>query len=115
LKVNEKKSAVARPWSHKFLGLSVTNGLVPKIRVAGPSVARMQSRVREFAARRRGTLIRRMVEELNRFVCGWRGYFRGAIVFPDKWTEQLGPSKGYANFVPNAIVPVPLPAKGQSP
>lgn len=76
LRVNEEKSAVDRPWNRKFLGLSVTNGRVPKIRLADPSVERMQSRVRALTARRRGVSIQRMVEELNRFLRGWFGYFR---------------------------------------
>jgi group II intron reverse transcriptase/maturase len=73
LQVNEEKSAVDRPWNRKFLGLSVTNGRVPKIRLADSSVARMQSRVRALTARRRGISIQRMVEELNRFLRGWLG------------------------------------------
>ena len=76
LQVNEEKSAVDRPWNRKFLGLSVTNGRVPKIRLANQSVERMQSRVRALTARRRGISIQRMVEELNRFLRGWLGYFR---------------------------------------
>ena len=36
LKVNEEKSAVDRPWNRKFLGLSVTNGRVPKLRSGRP-------------------------------------------------------------------------------
>ena len=36
----------------------------------------MQSRVRALTARRRGISIQRMVEELNRFLRGWLGYFR---------------------------------------
>lgn len=34
LKVNADKSAVDRPWNWKLLGLSVTNGREPKIRIA---------------------------------------------------------------------------------
>jgi RNA-directed DNA polymerase len=34
LKVNEAKSAVARPWERKFLGFSFTRGKVPKRRIA---------------------------------------------------------------------------------
>jgi group II intron reverse transcriptase/maturase len=76
LKVNEEKSAVDRPWNRKFLGMSVTNGRVPKLRMASQSIDRMKSRVRALTARRRGISVRRMVEELNRFLRGWIGYFR---------------------------------------
>jgi len=89
LKVNEEKSAVARPWNRKFLGMSVTNGRVPKLRLAGQSVDRMQSRVRELTARRRGVSIHRMVEELNRFLRGWLGYFRLAET-PSRFEELDG-------------------------
>jgi RNA-directed DNA polymerase len=89
LKVNEEKSAVDRPWNRKFLGLSITNGRVPKIRLAMPSVDRMQSRVREITARRRGVSIHRMVEELNRFLRGWLGYFRLAET-PSRFEELDG-------------------------
>lgn len=89
LKVNEEKSAVDRPGNRKFLGMSVTNGRVPKLRLASQSVDRMQSRVREITARRRGISIRRMVEELNRFLRGWIGYFRLAET-PSRFEELDG-------------------------
>ena len=34
LKVNDKKSAVARPWARKFLGFSFTANREPKRRIA---------------------------------------------------------------------------------
>jgi group II intron reverse transcriptase/maturase len=76
LKVNADKSAVDRPWNRKFLGLSVTNGRQPKIRIAAKSRERFEDRVREFTSRRRGVSIERMVRELNRYLQGWFGYFR---------------------------------------
>ena len=89
LKVNEEKSAVDRPWNRKFLGMSVTNGRAPKIRMARQSVDRMKLRVRELTARRRGISIQRMVEELNRFLRGWLGYFRLAET-PSRFEELDG-------------------------
>jgi len=89
LKVNEEKSAVDRPWNRKFLGMSVTCNRVPKIRVASQSVDRLQSRVRAFTARRRGISIRRMVDELNRFLRGWIGYYRLAET-PSRFEELDG-------------------------
>lgn len=76
LKVNADKSAVDRPWNRKFLGLSVTNGRQPKIRIAAKSRERFEDRVRELTSRRRGISIQRMVRELNRYLQGWFGYFR---------------------------------------
>ncbi len=76
LKVNADKSAVDRPWNRKFLGLSVTNGKQPKVRIAPQSRQRFEDRVREITSRRRGISIERMVRELNRYLQGWFGYFR---------------------------------------
>lgn len=76
LKVNADKSAVDRPWNRKFLGLSVTNGKQPKVRIAPQSRQRFEDRVRAITSRRRGIPIERMVRELNRYLQGWFGYFR---------------------------------------
>ena len=45
LKVNEKKSAVDRPWKRKFLGFSFTSSKEPKVRIAKESVKRMKKKV----------------------------------------------------------------------
>src|ERR1700730_17926806 len=42
LKVNQEKSAVARPWERKFLGFSFTNGRQPKRRIAPKAVGRFK-------------------------------------------------------------------------
>lgn len=76
LQVNAEKSAVDRPWKRKFLGLSITNGRQPKIRIARQSVERFRQRVREITSRRRGISLSRMITELNRYLRGWFGYFR---------------------------------------
>ena len=75
LKVNEQKSAVARPWERKFLGFSFTSTGTPKRRIAPKAVARFKERVRELTQRTRGVSIERMVEELARYLRGWIGYF----------------------------------------
>ena len=46
LKVNEQKSAVARPGERKFLGFSFTNAAIPKRRIAPKAVDRFRGRVR---------------------------------------------------------------------
>ena len=48
LKVNETKSAVARPWDRKFLGFSFTADTDPKRRLAPVTVRRLRQRVREL-------------------------------------------------------------------
>jgi RNA-directed DNA polymerase len=75
LKVNEQKSAVARPWARKFLGFSFTSGEKPKRRIAPKAILRFKERVRELTGRTRGVSIERMAEELSRYLRGWRGYF----------------------------------------
>jgi RNA-directed DNA polymerase len=75
LKVNESKSEVGRPWNRKFLGFSFTRGKQPKRRVAPKSVTRFKKRVRELTKRNRGVSLDRMVQQLSRYLTGWRGYF----------------------------------------
>src|ERR1700751_2869536 len=75
LKVNEQKSAVARPWERKFLGFSFTNAGIPKRRIAPKAVDRFKEKVRELTSRTRGVSIERMAEELTQYLRGWIGYF----------------------------------------
>src|SRR5712692_4209152 len=75
LKVNEQKSAVARPWERKFLGFSFTSAKTPKRRIAPKAVTRFKERVRELTSRTRGVSIEKMAEELARYLRGWIGYF----------------------------------------
>jgi RNA-directed DNA polymerase len=75
LKVNEQKSAVARPWERKFLGFSFTNAGVPKRRIAPKAVDRFKERVRKLTSRTRGVSIERMAKEVSRYFQGWLGYF----------------------------------------
>jgi RNA-directed DNA polymerase len=75
LKVNEQKSAVARPWERKFLGFSFTRHREPKRRIAPKAVRRFKERVREMTSRTRGVSIEQMAEELTRYFLGWIGYF----------------------------------------
>jgi RNA-directed DNA polymerase len=75
LRVNEQKSAVARPWERKFLGFSFTWHREPKRRIAPKAVIRFKERVRQLTSRTRGVGIERMAEELARYLRGWIGYF----------------------------------------
>ena len=75
LKVNQTKSAVARPWRRKFLGFSFTGEPQPRRRIAPQAVARFKERVRELTGRARGVSLMRMVEELSPYLRGWQGYF----------------------------------------
>jgi RNA-directed DNA polymerase len=75
LKVNEQKSAVARPWERKFLGFSFTANREPKRRIAPKAVLRFKEKVRELTRRTRGVSTERMAEDLARYLRGWIGYF----------------------------------------
>ena len=75
LKVNEQKSAVARPWERKFLGFSLTANREPKRRIAPKAVLRFKGKIRELTRRTRGVSVEKMAEELSRYLRGWIGYF----------------------------------------
>src|ERR1700731_4648937 len=57
LKVNETKSAVARPQERKFLGFSFTNGPAVKRAIAPKALVRFKDRIREITRRRRAALV----------------------------------------------------------
>ena len=75
LKVNESKSAVARPKDRKFLGFSFTWGESAKRRIAPQAILRFKERIRELTRRTRGISIEQMIEELRPYILGWRNYF----------------------------------------
>jgi RNA-directed DNA polymerase len=75
LKVNEAKSAVARPQERKFLGFSFTYGAKAKRRIAPKALLRCKRRVRELTRRNRGKSLEQMTKELATYLRGWKGYF----------------------------------------
>ena len=75
LKVNEEKSAVARPGQRKFLSFSFLGSEIVKRRIAAKAIARFKQRVRELTRRTRGVKVETMVAQLSRYLRGWRGYF----------------------------------------
>src|SRR5580704_11719583 len=75
LKVNEAKSAVARPQERKFLGFSFTAGPEVKRVIAPKALDRFKRRIREITIRAKGVSIKSTVEELARYMRGWRSYF----------------------------------------
>ena len=75
LKVNETKSAVARPQERKFLGFSFTDGPVVKRAIAPKALGRFKRRVREITGRAKGVSIETTMEELAPYMRGWRSYF----------------------------------------
>jgi RNA-directed DNA polymerase len=75
LKVNEKKSAIDRPWKRKFLGFSFTFTKEPKVRIAKESVKRMKKKVREITSRKMPYPMEYRIQKLNQYLIGWCGYF----------------------------------------
>ena len=75
LKVNQGKSAVARPGKRKFLGFSFTAGREPRRRVAPAALARCKERVRDLTRRTRTVGLDGMVKELSEYLTGWKSYF----------------------------------------
>src|SRR6202167_5601721 len=75
LKVNDKKSAVARPQERKFLGFSFTAGPDIKRTIAPKSLDRFKQRIRDITRRAKGVSIKTTIEELAQYMRGWRGYF----------------------------------------
>src|SRR5467141_1265976 len=75
LKVNETKSAMARPQERKFLGFSFTTGPDVKRVIAAKALDRFKRRIREITRQAKGVSIKATMEELARYMLGWRGYF----------------------------------------
>ena len=76
LKVNEAKSAVARPRDRKFLGFSFTGGLRPNRRKIAPeSIKRFRAKVRQLTNRNHSYSFERRLEKLSSYLHGWKGYF----------------------------------------
>jgi RNA-directed DNA polymerase len=93
LKVNDEKSAVAKPQERKFLGFSFTGQAEPKRRIAPQAVKRFKNRVREITRRRAGTGTGKRIEELKRYLIGWRGYYSfcqtpSVLVELDSWVRR---------------------------
>jgi RNA-directed DNA polymerase len=75
LKVNQSKSKIDRPWWCKFLGFRIIVGKEIKRGIAPKSLSRFKKRVRKLTCYRRGVTIEQMIEKLNRYLIGWRGYY----------------------------------------
>ena len=93
LKVNQKKSAVDRPWKLKMLGYSVTIEKKPRLRVAAQSVKRRKGKLRELLRRGRGRNILGVIEELTPVLRGWAQYFKlnkvqGPFEELDQWIRR---------------------------
>jgi group II intron reverse transcriptase/maturase len=95
LRVNETKSAVARPRGRKFLGYSfwVAKGGVVKRRIARRALEAMKDRVRAITNRNRGRSLHQVTQDLRGYLVGWRGYYRladtpGVFLSLDQWIRH---------------------------
>lgn len=94
LKVNQAKSAVARPWKRKFLGYTVTIEFRARLKPASVSIKRTKDRIRQITGRRaRGRNIQKVIGELNLYLRGWHNYFRltdvkQPFIILDQWIRR---------------------------
>jgi RNA-directed DNA polymerase len=76
LKVNDKKSAVARPWSRKFLGYSMTVDKKTKLKVSPSAKDRLRDKLKEKFRQGRGRNLAEFIGELRPLLIGWINYFK---------------------------------------
>ena len=75
LKVNETKSAVARPQVRKFLGFSFTGGPAIRRTIAPKAIERFKERIREITGYTKGASLDQTMARLAPYMIGWRAYF----------------------------------------
>ena len=93
LEVNEKKSAVDRPWKRVFLGFTFTHKPPFRIKVADKSLDKLKEKVRHLTRRTRGNSLTTIISELRIYLGGWKGYFGLSEVThnlknTDKWIRR---------------------------
>jgi len=94
LQVNEKKSAVDRPWKRSFLGFTFTYGDEKKrIKVSDKSFKQFKYNIRVITRRTRGRTLHHIIKDLRLYILGWRGYFGISNVKTtmrdlDKWVRR---------------------------
>jgi hypothetical protein len=96
LKVNKTTTAVAPPRG-KFLGFSFTMGSEIKRRLAPQTVVRFKPRVREATRGTSGKSLAQIVEELARYLTGWRADF-GLLTSSTSGTLPMTDSRGNRNL-----------------
>jgi hypothetical protein len=76
LRINEAKSAVAKPRDRKFLGYSFwTDKGTVKPCVAWKALEKLKGRVRDITARNGGRSMTAVIDELRSYLPGWKQYF----------------------------------------
>ena len=90
LKVNEAKSAVARPEERKFLGFSISNDGSER-RIAPKALDTFKERIRDMTRRTRGFGLQQLIKELKPYIVGWRGLLR---LLPDPANSSQTSKRG---------------------
>jgi group II intron reverse transcriptase/maturase len=78
LKVNESKSAVARPEERHFLGFSLHRDELDggsEVWLSRRSKERIDERIRELTPRNWGGSLKACISQTNRYLLGWFGFF----------------------------------------
>ena len=93
LRINRKKSAVARPWKRQFLGYSVTSNREPRLKIAPKAIKRLKKKLRPLFRRARGNNLTTTVKILNSKLQGWIAYYRlsdvtGVLKQLDSWIRR---------------------------
>jgi group II intron reverse transcriptase/maturase len=79
LKVNEEKSAVAKPEERHFVGFRLRrdpgSGKV-EVKLSKRTKKRIDTKIRELTPRTWGKSIKKCIREINVYLIGWIGFFR---------------------------------------
>ena len=91
LRANEAKSAVALVVRRQFLGLSFYGP--GKLRLANKAMHAYKVRIRQLTRRSRGRSIDQVVQDLQTYMPGWKGYFQlsetpGVFRTLDQWLRH---------------------------
>jgi RNA-directed DNA polymerase len=92
LKVNEKKSAVARPQERKFLGFTFSGGHGIRRHIAPKAVERFKERIREITRQAKSVDLGATMATLAPYMRGWHGYFGfcetpGVLINLTRWVR----------------------------
>src|SRR2546428_610556 len=106
LKVNEKKSAVARPQERKFLGFSFTDGPEIRRRIAPKAVERFKQRIREITRQAKGVSLETTMATLAPYMRGWRANSGFAKRLEPPCTDPYARWCGRGRWVTAAPIPI---------
>ena len=73
LKVNEKKSKVAKSDQIKFLGMTIVNGLIA---ISKAAYNKAMEKVKSLIPRDTHKTIKQLIREVNKWYTGWGNYFK---------------------------------------